>query len=149
MTPRFRSERQPYRLDVCKAAISGRTPNGCVRLSRLIDGRDVITGDANHIEDLRDGGDAVAVYRRGNNESAFVPTGRIMVKVSAEYTLESSCEIFNELGYSVIRACEDAPNAGWLRHRSNILVEALLGCERLRRLDVVEFVEPEMLRATR
>ncbi len=147
MTPRFRSERQPYRLDVCKAAVSGRTPTGCVRLSGLIDGRDVITGDANHIEDLRDGGEAVAVYRRGNNDSSFVPTGRIMVKVSADVTLESSYEAFKELGYSIIRACDSAPNAGWLRHRSDVLVEALLGCERLRRLDVVEFVEPEMLRA--
>lgn len=144
-----RRERQPYRLDMGKAAISGRTPCGCIRLSSLIDGRDVITGDTNQLEDLRDGGRAVAVYRRGDHEREFVPTGRIMVRVADDITLESACETFKELGYRVHRACDKAPSSGWLRHETNVPAEALLGCERLRRLDAVVFVEPEMLQATK
>lgn len=144
---RFRRERQPYRLELCEAAIFGDVPIGCKKLSRLIDGREVIRGDAHYIEDLRDGGQAIAVYRRGETEKAFVPTGLIMIKVVDDATLESVSESFKELGYRVHRACETLPSAGWLRHRSENMAEALLGCERLRILDAVVFVEPEMLLA--
>jgi len=107
----------------------------------------VISGDEHCIENLRDDGQAIAVYRRGDTDNAFVPTGRIMVKVVDDATLESTSESFKELGYRVHRACDSLPSAGWLRHRSDNMAEALLGCERLRRLDAVVFIEPEMLRA--
>jgi len=137
----------PHRLELCKAAISGDVPLGCIKLSKLIDGREVISGDERCIENLRDDGQAIAVYRRGDTDNAFVPTGRIMVKVVDDATLESTSESFKELGYRVHRACDSLPSAGWLRHRSDNMAEALLGCERLRRLDAVVFIEPEMLRA--
>ena len=130
-----------------QAAIAGRPPAGCIRLSRLLDGRSVVGGEANFIEDMRDNGTAIGVYSRGDKATAFVPTGRIIVSVGEARTLDSSCDAFMELGYRVVKASTVAPNAGWLSHRSGVIAEALLGCERLRRLDFVSIVEPEMLRA--
>ncbi|WP_414756717.1 hypothetical protein [Anabaena sp. CCY 9910] len=85
------------------------------------------------------------VYTLENNGTLAVPTGMVFICFTEGVDIESQQVAINQAGYEVAKTLVYAPNAGWLRARTNKIADALKGIAQLSVIHNVENVEPQML----
>jgi hypothetical protein len=89
------------------------------------------------------------VYRLEGGTAAFVPTGRLFVRLERGRNLGDTSDAIASLGFELERVNEWAPHSGSLRAKSGAIGEALGRLEELRARLAAESVEPELLTARR
>lgn len=85
------------------------------------------------------------VYTLENNGTLTVPTGLVFIRFTEGVDIESQQAAINQAGYEVAKTLAYAPNAGWLRAKTNKIADALKGIAQLSAIKNVENVEPQML----
>lgn len=92
-----------------------------------------------------------AVYMLEPGGSIAVPTGQVMIRFSEGIAIESREAVIREAGYEIAQTLFYAPHTAWLKARSGEVSDALCWISRLKGIDQVEHVEPQMVmgRSTR
>jgi hypothetical protein len=85
------------------------------------------------------------VYRRKPGGAVAVPTGRVFVSFCARERAEGHRAELEASGYRLEEVPAYAPQAAWVRHRSEDIAAALRDLDRLERIPGVEGVEPQIL----
>lgn len=85
------------------------------------------------------------VYALLAGGSPAVPTGLIFLRLAEGAPVAEYKEAIKGAGYVVAESLAYAPNAAWLRARSDNIADALTGVKALEELPDVESVEPQML----
>jgi hypothetical protein len=84
------------------------------------------------------------VYRRSGGSLA-VPTGRVFVRFGEGEPVRARTSDLEAAGFEVEEVPGYAPHAAWVRPASGRVADALAGLDRLRRVQGVEHVEPQLV----
>jgi hypothetical protein len=85
------------------------------------------------------------VYAPLGGNSLAVPTGQVFLRFRAGETVAAHREALQQAGFTITRELDVAPQAAWIGASSGSIAEALSGLPRLRAIDGVESVEPQLL----
>lgn len=85
------------------------------------------------------------VYAPLGGGSLAVPTGQVFLRFRAGESVAAHRDALQQAGFSIARELDYAPQAAWIRARSGSIAEALSGLSRLKAIDGVESVEPQLL----
>ena len=86
-----------------------------------------------------------AVYSLQPSGLLYVPTGRIFIRLKEDKRLQELSGALQALAFVIVDIPDYAPHSGWLEHRSGEIHRALTELIRLKRLEDVENIEPQML----
>ena len=86
-----------------------------------------------------------AVYMLEPSGSMAVPTGQVMIRFPEGIAIESQESVIREAGYEIAQTLFYAPHTAWLKARSGEVADALCWISRLKGIDRVEHVEPQMV----
>jgi len=85
------------------------------------------------------------VYAPLGGDSLVVPTGQVFLRFRAGESVAAHRDAVRQAGFTIARELDYAPQAAWIRARSGSIAEALSGLSRLKAIDGVESVEPQLL----
>ncbi|MDR4459537.1 MAG: hypothetical protein MRJ67_03310 [Nitrospirales bacterium] len=85
------------------------------------------------------------VYRLEPNGPQGVPSGNLFIRFRSQVSVESRQPEIEACGFSIRESLSYAPHAAWLRSQDGNIATALNGIAKLRDLNDVELVEPQML----
>ena len=91
--------------------------------------------------------DVGPVYSLGRDGPLAVPTGRVLVRMTAPVTPAERRAEFAKAGFEIERTLSYAPDAAWLRPSRGGVARGLLGLAALQQIAGVAHVEPQMLLA--
>lgn len=93
----------------------------------------------------RSGENERVVYTSQPGGSPAVPSGRIFIRFEDGINVADRKPEIEKAGYKIAENIAYAENAAWLSERSGSVAKALVGIEKLERINGVENVEPQML----
>lgn len=85
------------------------------------------------------------VYRLEPNGPQGVPSGNVFIRFRPQVSVEGRQPEIEACGFSIRESLSYAPHAAWLRSQDGNIATALHGIAKLRDLNDVELVEPQML----
>ncbi|MFZ1745686.1 MAG: hypothetical protein WAU17_07180 [Nitrospirales bacterium] len=85
------------------------------------------------------------VYRLEPNGPQGVPSGNVFIRFRSRVSVEGRRQELEACGFSIRESLSYAPHAAWLRSQDGNIATALNGIAKLRDLNDVELVEPQML----
>lgn len=85
------------------------------------------------------------VYSAGPAGPLAVPTGRVLVRLTADLRPAQRQHEFQALGFEIERVLPYAPHTAWLRRVDGDVEAALIGLKALARVPGAEHVEPQLL----
>lgn len=85
------------------------------------------------------------VYRLEPNGPQGVPSGNVFIRFRPQVSVEGRQPEIEACGFSIRESLSYAPHAAWLRSQDGNIATALNGIAKLRDLNDVELVEPQML----
>ena len=85
------------------------------------------------------------VYRLESNGPQGVPTGNVFIRFRPQVSVEGRQKDIEACGFFFRESLSYAPHAAWLRSQDGNIATALNGIAKLRDLNDVELVEPQML----
>ena len=86
-----------------------------------------------------------AVYALEPSGLMAVPTGQVMIRFAESVAIESQEAVIRAAGYEIAQTLFYAPHTAWLRATSGEVADALCWISRLKAIDQVEHVEPQMV----
>jgi hypothetical protein len=91
-------------------------------------------------------GSLIPVYGLEPSGLPAVPTGQVFIRFAEGIKAEERRQEINQAGYEIVQSLSYAPQAAWLRARSDDIADALAEISKLEQLPDVENVEPQMLK---
>ncbi|GJL70584.1 MAG: hypothetical protein NPIRA06_32190 [Nitrospirales bacterium] len=85
------------------------------------------------------------VYRLEPNGPQGVPSGRVFIRFQSHVSVEGRREELEACGFLIRESLSYAPHAAWLQSQDGNIATALHGMAKLRDLNDIELVEPQML----
>ncbi len=85
------------------------------------------------------------VYRLEPNGPQGVPSGKVFIRFQSQVPVEGRQQELEACGFSIRESLSYAPHAAWLRSRDGNIATALNDIAKLRDLNDIELVEPQML----
>jgi len=85
------------------------------------------------------------VYRLGPNGPQGVPSGRVFIRFEEQVHVEERRQELKTCGFFISEPLSYAPHAAWLQSMDGNIATALNGFAKLRALQDVVLVEPQML----
>jgi hypothetical protein len=85
------------------------------------------------------------VYRLEPNGPQGVPSGNVFIRFRPQVSVEVRQKEIEACGFSICESLSYAPHAAWLWSQDGNIATALNGIAKLRDLNDVELVEPQML----
>lgn len=85
------------------------------------------------------------VYRLGPNGPQGVPSGRVFIRFQSQVPVEGRRQGLEACGFFISEPLSYAPHAAWLQSMDGNIATALNGFAKLRTLEDVVLVEPQML----
>jgi hypothetical protein len=85
------------------------------------------------------------VYRLAPNGPQGVPSGLVFIRFQSHISVEERRQELDSCGYFIRESLSYAPHAGWLESLDGNIATALHGLAKLRALNDVVLVEPQML----
>ncbi len=85
------------------------------------------------------------VYRLEPNGPQGVPSGKVFIRFRSQVSVESRQKEIEACGFSIHESLSYAPHAAWVRSQDGNIATALNGIAKLRDLNDVELVEPQIL----
>lgn len=84
------------------------------------------------------------VYRLEPNGPQGVPSGHVFIRFRSQVPVEGRRQELNACGFSIRESLSYAPHAAWLQSMDGNIATALHGLAKLRALNDVVLVEPQM-----
>jgi len=84
------------------------------------------------------------VYRLGPNGPQGVPSGRVFIRFRSQVSVEGRRQELEACGFFISEPLSYAPHAAWLQSKDGNIATALNGFAKLRALQDVVLVEPQM-----
>ena len=85
------------------------------------------------------------VYRLEPNGPQGVPSGNVFIRFRSQVPVEGRRQEIAACGFSIRESLSYAPHAAWLRSQDGNIATALHGIAKLRDVNDMELVEPQML----
>lgn len=85
------------------------------------------------------------VYRLEPNGPQGVPTGNVFIRFRSQVPVEGRRQELEAYGFSIRESLSYAPHVAWLRSQDGNIATALNDIAKLRDLNDIELVEPQML----
>ena len=85
------------------------------------------------------------VYRLGSNGPQGVPSGRVFIRFRSQVSVEGQRQELEACGFFISEPLSYAPHAAWLQSMDGNIATALNRFAKLRTLQDVVLVEPQML----
>ena len=85
------------------------------------------------------------VYRLEPDGPQGVPSGNVFIRFRSQVSIEGRQKEIEACGFSIHESLSYAPHAAWLRSQDGNIATSLNGIAKLRDLNDVELVEPQML----
>ena len=85
------------------------------------------------------------VYRLESDGPQGVPSGNVFIRFRSQVSVEGRQKEIEACGFSIRVSLSYAPHAAWLRSQDGNIATSLNGIAKLRDLNDVELVEPQML----
>jgi len=92
-----------------------------------------------------DGTKISAVYRREHNGPFAVPTGEVFIRFEENTRMEPRRAEIEKAGFTIRQVLSYAPHAGWVRPTSGRISDAIIQYARLKQIDGIQLVQPQML----
>jgi hypothetical protein len=106
----------------------------------------VFQGEPDEVAAAAQAGSLVPVYGLEPSGLPAVPTGQVFIRFAEGIKAEERRQEINQAGYEIVESLSYAPQAAWLRARSDDIADALAEISKLEQLPDVENVEPQMLK---
>ena len=85
------------------------------------------------------------VYRLEPNGPQGVPSGNVFIRFQSQVPVEGRRQELEACGFSIRESLTYAPHAAWLQSQDGNIATALNGIAKLRDLNDIELVDPQML----
>ena len=105
----------------------------------------VCKGTVSLVSDLSSDFTLTPVYRLEPNGPQGVPSGHVFIRFRSQVSAEERRQELNACGFFIRESLSYAPQAAWLQSMDGNIATALHGFAKLRDLNDVVLVEPQML----
>ncbi len=105
----------------------------------------VCRGEVSALSELPSDLTLTPVYRLEPNGPQGVPSGNVFIRFRSQVPVEGRRQEIDACGFSIRESLSYAPHAAWLRSQDGNIATALNGIAKLRDLNDMELVEPQML----